>query len=250
MLHKLVPIWAPHKETTAFPQPAVESRTTVTLLQSPTVPSVYYSVPTRPGFHHPQAMVSPVKARNSEHCNRSVSKSRFPTPHVLVYLVKGHLDMRILKATQVIMMNPDELLLSLPQASLATTQSLPPGSNYQSSSFLPPPQGLSNPSLGFPSLTESQEQEHKVSGENGAENCQPLPHQYFSPQGPTNTMEGAKFPEENLILLQILNGFLSDFPKLPITRNQLMDGKWSLTLGTGSSLELFQAIREASGEYV
>lgn len=175
-----------------------------------------------------------------------------PPPHVLVYLVKGHLDMRILKATQVIM-NPDELLLSLPQASLATTQSLPLGSNYQSSSFLPPSQGLSNPSLGFPSLTESQEQEHKVSGENGAENCQPLPHLYFSPQGPRNTMEGAKFPEENLILLQILqilNGFLSDFPKLPITRNQLMDRKWSLTLGTRSSLELFQAIREASGEYV
>lgn len=68
MLHKLVPIRAPHKETTAFPQPAVESGTTVTLLQSPTVPSVYYSVPTRPGFHHPQAMVSPVKAHNSEHC--------------------------------------------------------------------------------------------------------------------------------------------------------------------------------------
>lgn len=145
-------------------------------------------------------------------------------------------------------MNPDELLLSLPQASLATTQSLPLGSNYQSSSFLPPSQGLSNPSLGFPSLTESQEQGHKVSGENGAENCQPLPHPYFSPQGPTNTTEGAKFPEENLILLQILNGFLSDFPKLPITRNQLMDGKWSLTLRTGSSLELFQAIREASGK--
>lgn len=173
-----------------------------------------------------------------------------PTSHVLVYLVKGHLDMRTLKATQVIMMNPDELLLSLPQASLATTQSLPLGSNYQSSSFLLPSQGLSNPSLGFPSLTESQEQEHRVSGENGAENCQPLPHPYFSPQGPTNTKEGAKFPEENLILLQILNGFLPDFPKLPITRNQLMDGKWSLTLGTGSSLELFQAIREASGEYV
>lgn len=68
MLHKLVPIRAPHQETTAFPQPAVESGTTVTLLQIPTVPSVYYSVPTRPGFHHPQAMVSPVKARNSEHC--------------------------------------------------------------------------------------------------------------------------------------------------------------------------------------
>lgn len=82
MRHKLVPIRAPHKETTALPQPAVESGTTVTLLQSPTVPSVYYSVPTRPGFHHPQAMVSPVKAHNSEHCNRSVSKSRFPTPHL------------------------------------------------------------------------------------------------------------------------------------------------------------------------
>lgn len=49
----------------------------------------------------------------------------------------------------------------------------------------------------------------------------------FSPRGPTNTVEGAKIPEKNLILLQILNGFLSDFPKLPITRNQLMDGKQS-----------------------
>lgn len=54
MLHKLVPIWAPHKETTAFPQPAVESGTTVTLLQSPTVPSVYYSVPTDLAFTTPK----------------------------------------------------------------------------------------------------------------------------------------------------------------------------------------------------
>lgn len=215
MLHKLVPIWAPHKETTAFPQPAVESRTTVTLLQSPTVPSVYYSVPTDLAFTIPKQWCLQSKRITvntvTDRCLSPVS----PPPHVLVYLVKGHLDMRILKATQVIMMNPDELLLSLPQASLATTQSLRLGSNYQSSSFLPPPQGLSNPSLGFPSVTESQEQEHKVSGENGAENCQPLPHPYLSPQGPTNTMEGAKFPEENLILLQILNGFLSDFQNSP-----------------------------------
>lgn len=85
MLHKLVPIRDPRKETTAFPQPAVESGTTVTLLQSPTVPSVCYCVPTRPGFHHPQAMASPVKAPNSERCNRSVSKP----PHTHTHTCPG-----------------------------------------------------------------------------------------------------------------------------------------------------------------
>lgn len=93
--------------------------------------------------------------------------------------------------------------------------------NLPSSCLLP--KDSQTPPLASPALLKAK---NKGTRSQGRMELRPASHWLtcFSPQGPTNTMEGAKIPE-NLNLLQILNSFLSDFPKLPITRNQLMDGK-------------------------
>lgn len=143
-----------------------------------------------------------------------------PPTQVLVYLVKGHLDMRTLKATWVMMMNTYELLL-LPQASLAIAWSLPLGSdNHIFPSFCHLPKDSQSLPLASSALLKAKNQRIRSPGRMELRASHLLtwaqPSVLQTPWEPRSLGRLDRCSFSNI-------QWPSGPPKLPITRNQLVN---------------------------